>query len=91
MIFAREILNDHIHCIQDGSDAIGAKISEPAFDSYCYISDTFTLPKVVTDQHDLPYPGNQSNFMNDHSFLGNHVSSKENIQHSLLFMSQIFH
>ena len=57
VIFAREILNDHIHCIQDGSDAIGAKISEPAFDSYCYISDTFTLPKVVTDRHDLPYPG----------------------------------
>ena len=53
VIFAREILNDHIHCIQDGSDAIGAKISEPAFDSYCYISDTFTLPKVFTNNHDL--------------------------------------
>ena len=70
VIFAREILNDHIHCIQDGSDAIGAKISEQAFNSYCYISDTFTLPKVVTDRHDLPYTGkfNQNSEMIEDSF-----------------------
>ena len=48
-VFARELLNDHIHCIEDGSDAVGSLISESAFDSYCYISDTFTLPKSFID------------------------------------------
>ena len=58
-IFARELLNDHIHCIRDGADETGSLISQSAFDSYCYISDTFTLPRVVTDGKDdsLAHPG----------------------------------
>ena len=53
-------MNDHIHCIQDGADAVGSKISDIAFDSYCYISNTFTLPKILTEnfeEFDAPYPG----------------------------------
>ena len=57
-VFAREILEDHIHCIQDGSDATGSKIQEKAFNSYCYISDTFTLPHFTSKKVDnFPYPG----------------------------------
>ena len=58
-IFAKELLNDHIHCITDGSDAVGNQIPERAFDAYCYISDTFTLPRTMTDgkELDLPHPG----------------------------------
>ena len=55
-VFARELFQDHIHCIHDGSDAVGSKVSERAMDSYCYISDTFTLPKVLNDQQ-VPHPG----------------------------------
>jgi len=44
-VFARELLEDHIHCIQDGSDSLGAKIQEKAFNSYCYITKLFKLKK----------------------------------------------
>ena len=58
-VFARELLEDHIHCIQDGSDSLGAKIQEKAFNSYCYISDTFTLPNFANSKKadNFPYPG----------------------------------
>ena len=67
-------MNDHIHCIQEGADAVGSKISERAFDSYCYISDTFTLPKMVTDQQNfaVPYPGIGPIGTNDHNDLKYH-------------------
>ena len=58
-VFARELLGDHIYCIQDGSDSEGNKIPEQAFNSYCYMSNTFTLPKVLTDGRDqgVAHPG----------------------------------
>ena len=58
-VFARELFQDHIHCIHDSSDATGGQIPERAMDSYCYISDTFTLPKVTEDDAEpyLPHPG----------------------------------
>ena len=57
-VFARELLEDHIHCIQDGSDATGGTIQERAFNSYCYISETFTLPNFAQKSTDnFPHPG----------------------------------
>ncbi|XP_059080250.1 innexin inx2-like [Tigriopus californicus] len=44
LVFIKELMDDHIHCIQDGAGEDGGKITETAFNSYCYISSTFTLP-----------------------------------------------
>lgn len=51
-VFAKELLGDHIRCIRySGEDSI---MSEPTFNSYCYISSTFTLPERNPSH---PHPG----------------------------------
>jgi len=54
LVFAKELLKEHIHCIQDGG-AENPGVSEDALNSYCYISSTFTLPPA--EMAEGPYPG----------------------------------
>ena len=75
-------MNDHIHCIQDGADAVGSKISDIAFDSYCYISNTFTLPKILTEnfeEFDAPYPGIGPIGFNDRKVINVQKQHKTNL------------
>ncbi|XP_023324554.1 innexin inx2 [Eurytemora carolleeae] len=52
-VFAKELLGDHIHCIRFSEET---QVSEASFNSYCYISSTFTLPHEQSSE-DHPYPG----------------------------------
>jgi len=47
-VFAKELLGDHIRCIRYSE---GSQVSEEAFNSYCYITETFTLPGVRGEVH----------------------------------------
>ena len=52
LIFVKELKRDHLRCLQNGDEAV----SEDAFNSYCYISSTFTLPSAeITGP--MMYPG----------------------------------
>eukprot|EP00090_Calanus_glacialis_P017363 TRINITY_DN27054_c0_g1_i1.p1 TRINITY_DN27054_c0_g1~~TRINITY_DN27054_c0_g1_i1.p1 ORF type:complete len:398 (+),score=116.55 TRINITY_DN27054_c0_g1_i1:132-1325(+) len=50
-VFAKELLGDHIRCIRYTDDT---QVSEATFNSYCYITETFSLP---ANQESVPHPG----------------------------------
>jgi len=86
LVFAKELLGDHIRCFRnyDGTDS---NIDQDAFNSYCYITTTFTIPKHTGKGSDgnAPYHG-----------IGPHTPGDEVIYHSyyqwvpyLLFLQAI--
>jgi len=52
-LFAKELLGEHIKCSSPASTD-GGYVSESTFNSYCYITDTFTLAE---EQHTGVYSG----------------------------------
>lgn len=71
VIFIKELMGDHIHCIQDGAGDGDGKITQEAFDSYCYISSTFTLPHGKLG-YDVAHPGVRPRSYNEEAIYHNY-------------------
>merc|ERR1719295_1997938 len=56
ILFFREIVSDHIHCFSDANRGDGI-VDSKGFESYCYISSTFSLPRRPDSDLAQIHPG----------------------------------